>query len=339
MANPCDIITSAPCGVNQAFTYTRYPCDIDDARVGDTKGLPVIVDLQTPIKAEVVNRQREAILAIEGELGINPSGDYSTLRDRLDEIQSTLCTIWGGLDNVGIIIQTGVVRVLNQSSYLADGYGVRELNFKDSGVVAALDPSFATNGRVNVTIPYQNLSQVLGKGNSSGGNNINLSGNSRVINSLDPASPQDVATKSYVDGKTTLFHQERFIATASQTSFVLSNTPSSLQATEFFVDGLSQSAGIDYTLSGYTVTYIGSIPFIGGEEIVIKYFESSSFITVSQGLSSVLSVYNGTDGYNINLSGNSRVINSLDPANPQDLATKRYVDNKATIHKIELLPF
>src|SRR5271157_3301101 len=95
--NPCEIGIIAPCGVNPSFTYTRFPCDFDDPRPTDTRGLPVIVDLQTPVKAEVVNRHRESILAIENELGIQPSGVYTTVRDRLDSLESYLCGLWVAL--------------------------------------------------------------------------------------------------------------------------------------------------------------------------------------------------------------------------------------------------
>lgn len=99
--NPCELTAPAPCGENPAFTYTRYPCDFDDPRTGNTRGLPVTIDLQTPIKAEVVNRQRESILAIQAELGIQPSGTFTTVRHRLDNVDETLCSIWNSLGGVG----------------------------------------------------------------------------------------------------------------------------------------------------------------------------------------------------------------------------------------------
>lgn len=101
--NPCDLGTPEPCGVNPAFQYTRYPCDFDDPRSTDSRGLPTIVDLQTPVRAEVVNRHRESILALEIELGIQPSGAYTTVRDRLDVLENFLCTLYnsGGIGGGG----------------------------------------------------------------------------------------------------------------------------------------------------------------------------------------------------------------------------------------------
>lgn len=46
--------------------------------------LPLVVDTVTSVKATTVNRLRSAIVNIEGELGITPSGSFDTVRERLD---------------------------------------------------------------------------------------------------------------------------------------------------------------------------------------------------------------------------------------------------------------
>lgn len=175
IVNPCDYGDPEPCGVNPSFVYTRYPCDFDDPRSTDTLGLPITVDNRTPVKAEVVNRQRESILAVEAELGIQPSGTFTTVRSRLDALEGLLCSI----------------------------------------------------------------SEV-------------------------------------VSGTSTIMHQDVFSASASQTVFVLTHKPINAQSTELFISGVSQTIGIDYTLSGFTVTYSGIPALVGGEEVVVKYFEAVS---------------------------------------------------------------
>lgn len=65
------------------MAYTKYPNKIDT-----NIELPIIVDLRTPVVASVINRHRDAILAIESELGISPSREYGTVRDRLDAIEA-----------------------------------------------------------------------------------------------------------------------------------------------------------------------------------------------------------------------------------------------------------
>mgnify|MGYP006372266759 FL=1 len=63
--------------------YSKYPSQIDS-----TLELPLATDNITPVKAEVVNRLRSAILAIESELGVDPSREYGSVRARLDALDS-----------------------------------------------------------------------------------------------------------------------------------------------------------------------------------------------------------------------------------------------------------
>lgn len=49
--------------------------------------LPTIVDNSTPIKGSHINDMRDAILAIEAELGVKPSGIYSTVRARFAALE------------------------------------------------------------------------------------------------------------------------------------------------------------------------------------------------------------------------------------------------------------
>ncbi len=64
---------------------TTYPAKIDNSGT-----LPISVDNSTPIKADVTNRLRGAILAIEQELGVKPAGIYATVKARLENIENTL---------------------------------------------------------------------------------------------------------------------------------------------------------------------------------------------------------------------------------------------------------
>lgn len=64
-------------------TYSKYPNQIDT-----TTELPLATDLVTPVKAEVVNRLQDAIIAIETELGVQPSSTYGSVKNRLDIIEA-----------------------------------------------------------------------------------------------------------------------------------------------------------------------------------------------------------------------------------------------------------
>jgi len=61
---------------------TQYPAQIDNNAT-----LPLVTDNQTPVGGDTVNRLRDAIIAIENELGPKPSGTFSTVRGRMDFIE------------------------------------------------------------------------------------------------------------------------------------------------------------------------------------------------------------------------------------------------------------
>lgn len=63
----------------------KYPAQLDDSL-----SLPLAVDNNTPVQADVVNRLRNAIIAVEAELGVKPSSLYSTVRARLDYLDGLI---------------------------------------------------------------------------------------------------------------------------------------------------------------------------------------------------------------------------------------------------------
>lgn len=67
---------------------TQYPGAIDTSVT-----LPLVYDLISPVLADDHNRLRNAIVAIQNELGTNPSGTYGTLKDRNDALDTLLNTI------------------------------------------------------------------------------------------------------------------------------------------------------------------------------------------------------------------------------------------------------
>src|SRR5215472_15735576 len=64
---------------------TTYPAQIDT-----TASLPTAVDLQTPVVGATVNQLRDAILAIESELGVQPAGLDATVAARLTRLEITV---------------------------------------------------------------------------------------------------------------------------------------------------------------------------------------------------------------------------------------------------------
>ena len=64
---------------------TIYPAQIDLSIT-----LPLVIDNVTIYNATVINRLQAAIIAVETELGVKPSGTYSTVRARLDAMQAEI---------------------------------------------------------------------------------------------------------------------------------------------------------------------------------------------------------------------------------------------------------
>lgn len=72
-----------------------YPSGIDTST-----SIPPQTDLISPVQASVTNTLREAVIAIENELGIAPSGAYGTVRDRLDAITLAMSGLDQGVEEV-----------------------------------------------------------------------------------------------------------------------------------------------------------------------------------------------------------------------------------------------
>ena len=73
------------------MTGTIYPLGIDGYAQ-----LPLVYDLISPVRADDVNRLRNAVVAVETELGKNPSSTYATVRSRLDALESGIGGGGGG---------------------------------------------------------------------------------------------------------------------------------------------------------------------------------------------------------------------------------------------------
>jgi hypothetical protein len=67
---------------------TVYPAQIDN-----NSTLPVVTDNLTPVTGSVYNRLQEAVIRIEQELGVKPSGLYSTVKARLDALERIIAKL------------------------------------------------------------------------------------------------------------------------------------------------------------------------------------------------------------------------------------------------------
>jgi len=175
------------------LTYTKYPNSIDTSTE-----LPKATDNITPVMAEVVNRLREAIIAIENELGINPSSTYGTVRDRLDAISD------GYSDGYTVVVSDGYTVIIDGYNVIIDGYTTLDiysdgyilasknaLNFSGDGVSTTYD---SVNDRINIeisgggTVDFAAVKAALALADSS----IDFA-NQQLTSIAAPVSPSDGA--------------------------------------------------------------------------------------------------------------------------------------------------
>jgi len=158
---------------------TIYPSGIDN-----NTSLPQTIDLVTPVKAEVVNNNRGAILAIEAELGINPSREFATVRARLDRFQSIIESgAAGGLrsveqDGVSVVAPVSVINFIGDIVTVSDAGSCKCNVTLDTSPFLLLDGTRAMTGALDM-------------------------GTNQINNVVDPVVAQDAATKAYVDAQIT----------------------------------------------------------------------------------------------------------------------------------------
>lgn len=226
------------------MTYTLYPNAIDS-----TTQLPITVDNTTPVRAEVVNRQRSAIIAIESELGVQPSGTYTTVRARLDALTELIST------------GSGLAQVLDEGTVIRSN--VRSMNFIGSSVVVT---SSVIDGRVDVTLSggaggNETLAQTLALGNVTGGNDIVLSSGDVISSAISLVTiDDDLEVNNRISALGLILDEQASTpfdptATSFGTVWVRNDTVNSL----FYTD----NSGIDHDLVRKDVELSGTANTVG----------------------------------------------------------------------------
>ena len=286
------------CSGRSEFQYTRYPCAVDTTSPSDSKGLPLSVDLRTPVKAEVTNRIREAVLAVEYELGIQPSGTYSTVRARLDAMDTDIATLYARIAEVEanagrtVIVKDEGHTVLNRA---------KTLNFVGDAVTVVATNS--TTARISVTgglvmIQVQESVAVTAPGQTlftltyvpddvtavfmfingyKQEHGVNYTVASKTVTYVGaPLLVTDIVEFWYLaEGSTVNQFQESTAALAGQVNFTLTHLPADTTAVHMYVNGIKQQSGVgnDYTVSGQIVTYAGAA-LLAGDVVEFWYIIS-----------------------------------------------------------------
>lgn len=124
---------------------TNYPGSLDN-----NLSIPKVTDLVSPIRARDHNNLQEAIIAIETELGANPSGTAGSVKDRFDDLDNTLATgLQANLINIidvdGYFTGDNVEEALNQIgaslSILTNNIGEAEDGVYSDGLFTDFSPN------------------------------------------------------------------------------------------------------------------------------------------------------------------------------------------------------
>lgn len=119
---------------------TIYPSGIDGFAQ-----LPLVVDLVSPVRADDVNRLRDAVVAVETELGVVPSGTFGTVKDRLDFLEALTGDGYVDADRVLIADLDGYYVGLTVEAALTElGSALANLKAAEVAVVDA-DGYFVSN--------------------------------------------------------------------------------------------------------------------------------------------------------------------------------------------------
>lgn len=144
-------------------TYSKYPNKIDT-----NSELPISTDNVTPVKAEVVNRLRDAILSIETELGPDPSSTFSSVKDRIDSLEQNVSAISSeSFDQIKFILSGATDNVSFNNQQLkavgepTDGSDVTTKNYVDGAlsnvsVIAKSPVTDVSDGAIGFAYTFAN---------------------------------------------------------------------------------------------------------------------------------------------------------------------------------------
>lgn len=171
---------------------TKYPAQIDTSVT-----LPKIIDNETPVSSygSIFNALRGAILAIENELGVSPSGSNTTVKARLNAIEEAIqfnSVVLSG-DVVGASGSTTVIKLQGRpiSAQTPDPNEFLMWN----GI--AWVPRAISNQNID-------LNDVLDNGNQTNGKDIVVNFGDRIYLSTPPNTSFEAVNKYYVDNYSVL---------------------------------------------------------------------------------------------------------------------------------------
>jgi hypothetical protein len=270
------------------MSFSVYPNAYDS-----TNQLVPVVDLRSAVVAEVITRRDDAIKAIESELGLQPSGTYTTVRARLDDLDRIIAGLIrriraleeGGigvgtihikengstvLANAKILNFSGAVSVTHPNSVQADITivgGLVMIQIQESTVAAPAQAAFLLStfpdDETAVFMFIEGIKQDYGSDYTVSGKDVTYLG--------APLIGGEVIEFWFLAvGSTVHQKQESFVAGGGQVAFTLSEFPQDDTAVQMYVNGIKQEHGVDYTVVSNSVTYAGT-PLNPGDVVEFWY--------------------------------------------------------------------
>ena len=301
---------------------TIYPTGIDN-----NISLPQSIDLITPIKAEVTNRLRDAIIAIESELGIDPSREYGTIRARLDALSNLSGS--GGSGSVGILDDGSVilttakninfigpaVTVTDAGSCQADveinpnAQIFQETIAVDGGDINNFTLSYTPNNPNAVQMYINGQKVQYGQDYIVNNDVVTYIGTDYSLLLTDDVEFYYIISGAFGGGGAYVeyIHEEISVTTPGQTAFLLSNTPASNVSVLMFVNKLKIELS-QYTVVGTNVTYSGPLTLLSTDTVEFYYPKTDVTVVSSQSLSDVLINGNITNGNDIIISNGDSIV-------------------------------
>lgn len=263
---------------------TKYPSGIDD-----NLSLPRAIDLITPVSAEVVNDLRDTIIAIENELGINPSREFGNVSDRLDSITYLIGT--GGAAGGNVAVQNEGSTVLTTAKTL--NFIGANVNVTDAGSCQAnieinsdiqvvqetiiVNPLDVNTFKLSTTPSDADTVQMFVNGiKQKYGKDYTVSGNTVLFISPDLTMLTAFEVEFFYVVTGGIAYQESPIVSLNKTVFTLNNNPINGSVVQMYINGQKQQYGTDYTVTDITVTYSGSLVLSGTDDVEFWYISAAA---------------------------------------------------------------